>query len=163
MKGIMVNKHRIVHARFMIEISWKESSVFWKWFRYYIFPLWREEISSFLVISSWPWHRKPMSTPCSQGSLFLMERTAKYFWPIKLILNNQSSFKNISEITYLKTHFEIYEYDLLKIFSEFPRIFFMAWNLLRQPSHRWCAGLLLPSCWWTPWPQWKRGSGACYQ
>ena len=49
--------------RFMIEISWKESSVFWKWFRYYIFPLWREEISSFLVISSWPWHRKPMSTP----------------------------------------------------------------------------------------------------
>ena len=59
-----------------------------------------------------------------------MERTAKYFWPIKLILNNQSSFKNISEITYLKTHFEIYEYDLLKIFSEFPRIFFMAWNLL---------------------------------
>ena len=62
-KGIMVNEHRIVHARFMIEISWKESSVFWKWFRYYIFPLWREEISSFLVISSWAWHRKRVSTP----------------------------------------------------------------------------------------------------
>ena len=86
MKGITLYQPRIVHARFMIEISWKESSVFWKWFRYYIFPLWREEISSFLVISSWAWHRKRVSTPISQGSLFLMGRTAKYFWPIKVVL-----------------------------------------------------------------------------
>ena len=27
-----------------------------------------------------------------------MERTEKYFWPIKLILNNQSSFKKDSRV-----------------------------------------------------------------
>ena len=58
-KGIIVNEYRIVR-RFMIEISWKESSMFWKWFRHYIFPLWREITSSFLVISSWAWHRNLM-------------------------------------------------------------------------------------------------------
>ena len=60
MKGITRIQPRIVRAQFMIEISWKESSMFWKWFRHYIFPLWREIKSSFLVISSWAWHRNLM-------------------------------------------------------------------------------------------------------
>ena len=60
MKGITHIQPRIVRARFMIEISWKESNMFRKWLWYYIFPLWREVRLSFLVISSWPWHRKLM-------------------------------------------------------------------------------------------------------
>ena len=87
MKGIMVNEHRIVHARFMIEISWKEISVYWKWFRYYIFPLWREEISSFLVISSWLWHRKPMSTP------MFTRFTLSHGTDCKVFLTNRINFE----------------------------------------------------------------------
>ena len=57
MKGITRIQPRIVRARFMIEISWKESSIFWKWFRHYIFPLWWEVTAPFLVISFSSWHR----------------------------------------------------------------------------------------------------------
>ena len=86
MKGITLYQPRIVHARFMIEISWKESSVFWKWFRYYIFPLWREEISSFLVINSWACTESLWVLLCSQGSLFSHGTDCKTF------LTNQISF-----------------------------------------------------------------------
>ena len=86
MKGITLYQPRIVHARFMIEISWKESSVFWKWFRYYIFPLWREEISSFLVISSWAWHRKRVSTP------MFTRFTLSHGTDCKIFLTNQINF-----------------------------------------------------------------------
>ena len=86
MKGITLYQPRIVHARFMIEISWKESSVFWKWFRYYIFPLWREEISSFLVINSWAWHRKRVSTP------MFTRFTLSHGTDCKTFLTNQINF-----------------------------------------------------------------------
>ena len=88
-KGIIVNEYRIVR-RFMIEISWKESSMFWKWFRHYIFPLWREITSSFLVISSWAWHRNLIESPSQVHSVIFL---VPIMWARIFIFNQSKSFR----------------------------------------------------------------------
>ena len=65
--------------------------------------------------------QKAYEYSCSQGSLFLMDGLKIFFWPIKLILPIKVVFKIFRR---LQNTVEIYEYDWLNVFSEFPRIFF---------------------------------------
>ena len=92
MKGIMVNKHRIVHAVHDWNILKGKQRVLEMVPILYFSVVTRGNIivfgHKFLAMA-----QKAYEYSCSQGSLFLMDGLKIFFWPIKLILPIKVVFK----------------------------------------------------------------------
>ena len=98
MKGIMVNKHRIVHVVHDWNILKGKQRVLEMVPILYFSVVTRGNIIIFGYKFLGMAQKACEYSYVHKVHSFLMGRTAKHFWPIKLILTNQSSFKIFQNI-----------------------------------------------------------------